>query len=170
MKLSWVSGLLTALMMIPAAVWIANQPAGAQAPESSMSAANDTGMISVPSRYSVKLTSDRLEQEIRSKGLKFLGRIDNKANAESIRLALRPNTLLLFADLKLDTQLLHQNQTLGLDLPFRFLVWETGDNAVYITWNNPYYLAQRHGLHPNMEQLSRISQTMVQLAKKAGGS
>lgn len=142
-------------------------PARAQTSDVSISAPGDLGIISVPSRHSVKVTSDRLEQDMRARGLKLFGRIDHKANAESARLALRPTTLILFEDLRLATQLLHQNQTLGLDLPLKFLVWETGDHEVYITWNNPYYLAQRHGLSPHLEALSQLSQTMVQLAKKA---
>lgn len=142
-------------------------PASAQTSDVSISASGDVGMISVPSRHSVKITSDRLEQEMRARGFKLFGRIDHKANAEAARLALRPTTLILFEDLRLATQLLHQNQTLGLDLPLKFLIWETGDHEVYITWNNPYYLAQRHGLSPHLEALSQLSQTMVQLAKKA---
>lgn len=158
---------LTALTLLPGL--LSPLPAQAQTSDVSISAPGDVGIISVQSRYSVKTTSDRLEQEIRARGMKLFGRVDHKANADAARLALRPTTLLLFEDLRLSTHLLHQNQTLGLDLPLKFLVWETGDHAVYISWNNPYYLAQRHGLTPKLDILSQLSQTLVQLAKKAAG-
>lgn len=64
---------------------------------------------------------------------------------------------------------MHQNQTIALDLPLRFLVWESSDNRVYISWNNLYWLAQRHGIPPNFELLSTLSQNLLKLAQKAAG-
>lgn len=157
-----VSGILlcASLLALPAA------PALAQTGPS-LNAPDDVGMISIQSKHAVRATADRLEQAIRDKGLRFYGRIDHRAHAEAAKLALRPATLLLWGDPRNDTLLLHQNLTLGLDLPLKYLVWESEDGLVFISWNNPYYLAQRHGLAPNTALLSQLSQTLVQLAKKA---
>lgn len=131
---------------------------------------NKTGIVSVQSQFSAAKTADRLALALEAKGMKVFSRIDHQASAESVKLALRPTTLLIFGNPTVGTQLMHQNQTLGLDLPLKFLIWQAADHTVYISWNNPYYLAQRHGLNPNLELLSRLSQNLVSLAKSAAGS
>ncbi|PKL77110.1 MAG: hypothetical protein CVV27_06810 [Candidatus Melainabacteria bacterium HGW-Melainabacteria-1] len=133
----------------------------------SLSAPGDVGIISLQSKHAVRITADRLEQGLRDKGLKLFARIDHTAQAEAVKLALRPTQLLIFGDPRSGTLLMHQNQTLGLDLPLKYLVWESTDHKVYISWNNPYYLAQRHGIPANMELLTKLSQNLFQLAKKA---
>lgn len=136
-------------------------------PQSSLSAPGDLGIISIQSSHSVKVTADRLEQQLRAKGFKLYQRLDYQTQADSVKLALRPSILLIFADPKTDTLLMHENETLGLDLPHKFLIWQTADQAVFISWNNSYYLAQRHGLPLNFAPLSSLSQHLVQMAKKA---
>lgn len=130
---------------------------------------NDQGMISIASKHSVRTTVTRLEQAAQAAGLTVFARIDHQANAEKAKLALRPSVLLLVGDPRAGTLLMHQNQTIALDLPLRFLVWESSDNRVYISWNNLYWLAQRHGIPPNFELLSTLSQNLLKLAQKAAG-
>ena len=135
--------------------------------ESSIGSPDDVGIISIQSSFSVKITAERLEQALRSKGLKFFGKIDHAAQAAEVKLALRPSILLLFGDPKMGTLLMHENETFGLDLPMKYLVWETADHSVFISWNNPYFLARRHGVPQNLDKLSTLSQMLVQTAKKA---
>lgn len=137
-------------------------------PPSELKQENDVGMISIPSAYSVLQTSDRLVSLLNQKKIRVFARIDHQAQAQSVKLALRPTTLLLFGNPQVGTQLMHQNQTLGLDLPLKFLIWQAPDQQVYISWNNPYYLAKRHGLPANLELLSTLSQSLYALAKTAG--
>ncbi|PIQ25579.1 hypothetical protein COW36_21285 [bacterium (Candidatus Blackallbacteria) CG17_big_fil_post_rev_8_21_14_2_50_48_46] len=126
------------------------------------------GMISMPSHHSVAVTVDRLERLIREKGLSFFGKIDHRANAERIKLSLRPTVLVLFGNPQAGTLLMHQEQSFGLDLPLKYLVWQTSDGKVYITWNNPYFLAKRHGVDAGHELLSKSSQLLTSLAQQAG--
>lgn len=149
-------------------------PAQAQIPPSLKrqpvitSSSEDTrGMISMASHHSVNDTAHRLEQLIREKGLSLFGKIDHRSYAERSHLSLRPTVLVLFGDALSNTQLLHQEQMLGLDLPFKFLIWQAPDNKVYVTWNNPYFLARRHGLPQELELLARISQLQSNLAQQA---
>lgn len=154
------------LLFSPAAAFA--QPARSQNPTLSSSREDTLGMVSLPSKHSVQVTTDRLERLIREKGLSFFGKIDHRANAEKAKLSLRPTTLVLFGNPHSGTLLMHQNQTMGLDLPLKYLVWQTSDQEVYITWNNPYYLARRHGLPQDLELLSRTSQLLTALAQQAG--
>jgi uncharacterized protein (DUF302 family) len=157
-------------LTVPFAVLAHGLPAlGQSQPDSepSVSAPGDVGIISIQSSHSVHVTSDRLQHLIQAQGMKLYAAIDHEAVAGSAKLALRPTMLLVFADPRTNTLLLHQEQALGLDLPMKFLVWEAQDHAVYISWNNPYYLARRYGIALNLDLLSQLSQTLVQLAKKA---
>lgn len=148
--------------------FLVSTPALAQySSESSIGSPDDVGIISIQSSFSVKITAERLEQALRSKGLKVFGKIDHAAQAAEVKLALRPTVLLLFGDPKMGTLLMHENETFGLDLPMKYLIWETADHSVFISWNNPYFLARRHGVPQNLDKLSTLSQLLVQTAKKA---
>jgi uncharacterized protein (DUF302 family) len=37
-------------------------------------------------------------------------------------------------------------QTAGIDLPLKALVWEDEDGKVWLGYNDPQYLAERHGV------------------------
>lgn len=155
--------LLNTAMGLPAAQ---AQPNLDPAPQISKS--DDAGMISIASRFSTKLTSERLIAGLQKKNWQIYAKIDHQAQAQQAGLALRPTLLLLVGQPLSNTLLLHQNQTLALDLPLKYLVWEASDHQVYISWNNTYYLAQRHGLPQNFDLLSQLSQQLFQLAKAAG--
>lgn len=127
----------------------------------------DTGMISIASKFSVKTTSARLVDILRREKLTVFADIDHQANANSVKLALRPTRLILFGNPQSGTQLMHENQTIGLDLPLKYLVWESIDHQVYISWNNPYYLAKRHGIPPQLELLSKMSSSLYNLAERS---
>lgn len=165
---AFVCALLAGIMGQPALA----QPAGPEnfktEPELS-DPGEQTGMVSIRSSFSALKTTDRLALAIEARGMKVFSRIDHQAGAASAKLSLRPTTLLIFGSPVLGTQLMHQNQTIGLDLPLKFLVWQAGDGGVYISWNNPYYLAQRHGIPKNFALLSKMSQNLTELAKTAAG-
>ncbi len=130
----------------------------------------DTGMISLPSPFSVKTTSARLLSILQKEKFRVFADIDHQGNANSVKLALRPTRLIIFGNPNVGTQLMHENQTLGIDLPMKFLVWEAIDHRVYISWNNPYYLAKRHGISPKLTLLSKISKKLYEIAEAASHS
>lgn len=156
--------LLGFLVMVVAAV-----PAWSQAPASSTigAAEDDSGLVAIPSKHSVVITTDRLVHGINNQGLYLFARIDHRAGAEKVKLAMRPTELLIFGAPKQGTLLMHQNQMFGLDLPLKFLVWETSSGEVFIAWNNPYYLAKRYGIPENFEPLAQMGQSLSKLATAA---
>ena len=159
-------------LLILACLLLATAPAQAEKSlllntQVQLSQPDDVGIISIQSPYSVRTTSERLTRMIEAKGIKIIARIDHQANAQSVKLALRPEQLIIFGDPKIGTLLMHENQTIGLDLPMKYLIWEALDHQVYISWNNPYYLAQRHGIPSNFSLLSKISQSLLGFAKDA---
>ena len=103
------------------------------------------GLTTIASDYGPKETMDRLEAEIKAKGMTVFARIDHAAGAAQAALSLRP-TEVLFGNAKAGTPLMQSNQTIGIDLPLKALVWQDADGKVWLSYNEPSWLAKRHGL------------------------
>jgi uncharacterized protein (DUF302 family) len=88
------------------------------------------GLTTIPSAYGAKETADRLEAEIRAKGMAVFARIDHAAGAAQAGLALQPTELLIFGNAKAGTPLMESNQTIGIDLPLKALVWQDASGKV----------------------------------------
>jgi uncharacterized protein (DUF302 family) len=103
-------------------------------------------LVSRPSPYAVAETLDRLEQVLKTKGVKVFARIDHAAEAQAAGLRLAPMQLLIFGNPKVGTPLMQAAPTLGMDLPMKALAWQDGTGQVRIGWNDPAYLVERHEL------------------------
>jgi len=104
------------------------------------------GLTAIASTYGPKETMDRLEAEIKAKGLTVFARIDHAAGAAQAGLSLRPTEVLIFGKAKAGTPLMQANQTIGIDLPLKALIWQDADGKVWLSYNEPSWLATRHGL------------------------
>lgn len=107
-----------------------------------------TGLVTVSSLHSFPETLERLTQAIGQGGAEIFARIDHAANAQAAGLALRPTTVLVFGAGKAGTPLMQAEQSLGLDLPLRALVYEDARGRVWVAYNCPDWIAERHGLDP----------------------
>jgi len=110
----------------------------------------DNGLITLPSAHDVPTTIARLTAALEAKGVTVFARIDHAAGAQSAGLTLRPTTLVIFGNPAAGTPLMQAAQTGGIDLPLKALVWQGEDGAVRLTYNDPLWVAARHGLgvHP----------------------
>ncbi len=108
--------------------------------------ANQTGLIQVPSRYSVDETLQRLQSVFAEKGLHVFAVIDHSGEAEKVGLKMRPTKVLIFGSPKGGTPLMVTAPSLAIDLPLKALIAEGADGAVSVTYNSPEYLQQRHGV------------------------
>jgi len=104
------------------------------------------GTTDLPSSRSVEGTIDRLEELLRSKGIKIFARIDQAAAAREVGLSMRPTELLIFGDPRTGTPLMNQYPSLAIDLPLKAVAWESEDSKVYLTFNTADYLIARHHL------------------------
>ena len=111
-----------------------------------MSALPDNGMIHLASRYGALETSKRLEELVLARGLSILARIDHTGDAAKVGLTMQPARLLIFGNPKAGTPLMVAAPTLALDLPLKALVWEDGEGKVWLSYNSPEYLKQRHSV------------------------
>jgi uncharacterized protein (DUF302 family) len=104
------------------------------------------GLTTVPSGFGPKETMDRLEAEVKAKGMSVFARIDHAAGAAEVGLALAPTELLIFGNARGGTPLMQASQTIGIDLPLKVLVWQDGAGKTWLSYNEPAWLAQRHGI------------------------
>jgi uncharacterized protein (DUF302 family) len=108
--------------------------------------ANEKGLIQVPSRYSVEETLQRLQSTFAAKGLQVFALIDHSGEAAKAGLKMRPTKLVVFGSPKGGTPLMVAAPSLAIDLPMKALVAEDENGKVWLTYNSPAYLKQRHGV------------------------
>jgi uncharacterized protein (DUF302 family) len=106
--------------------------------------ANENGLIQVISHYTVAETLERLRGALESKGLKIFAVIDHSGEAEKAGLKMRPTKVLIFGSPKGGTPLMVAAPTLAIDLPLKVLVAEDAEGRVWVTYNDPEYLKERH--------------------------
>jgi uncharacterized protein (DUF302 family) len=130
-----------------------------------MTSTPDNGIISKRSNHSVEQTVDRLNAALQSKGVTLFALIDHSGEAQKAGLQMPPTKLLIFGSPKAGTPLMLAAPSIAIDLPLKILVWEDGQGKVWISYNSPAYLQQRHGVP--QELLQNIS-AVETLAAKAG--
>lgn len=128
---------------------------------------NGNGMISKKSAHSVKETLDRLEAVLKKKGIGVALRWDHSAKGKSVGIPLRPTELLMFGNPKLGTHMFTSNQTAGIDLPLKALAWEDEKGQVWLTYNDPAYIAKRHHIKDRAEILKKMSGALDKLSTAA---
>jgi len=115
------------------------------------------GLTTIPSSVGAKETTDRLEKEIRAHGMEVFARIDHAAGAAKVGLTLRPTELIIFGNARGGTPLMQSVQTVGIDLPLKVLVWEDASAKTFISYNEPSWIAQRHGIADAEPVVSKMS-------------
>src|SRR5438105_10164545 len=129
------------------------------------------GLTTIPSSFGPKETMDRLEAEVRAKGMTVFARIDHAAGAAAVGLSLRPTALLIFGNAKAGTPLMQSMQTIGIDLPLKALVWQDASGSTWLSYNDPSWLAKRHGLGHEVEAtIGAMAAALNAIARTATGS
>jgi uncharacterized protein (DUF302 family) len=117
-----------------------------------MSMSSIPGYISKLSPHSVPETIQRLSALLKSKGVAIFALIDHSGEAEKAGLKMRPTQLLIFGNPKGGTPLMLAAPSTAIDLPLKALVWEDADGKVWLSYNSPDYLQQRHGFPTDLEK------------------
>jgi uncharacterized protein (DUF302 family) len=127
------------------------------------------GLITIESAYGPKDTMDRLEAAVKAKGLNVFARIDHAAGAAEVGLQLRPTALLIFGNAKGGTPLMQAAQTIGIDLPLIALVWQDAAGKTWLSYNDPDWIAKRHGAggHEVDTTVDALTGVLSSLAKAA---
>jgi uncharacterized protein (DUF302 family) len=125
----------------------------------------DNGLVHLASPYSVMETLARLEKIVLGKGLAILARIDHSGDAAKAGLEMQPAHLLIFGNAKAGTPVMIAAPTAAIDLPLKALVWQESDGAIWLSYNSPAWLQERHhipdGLLKNIAGIAAICEEAV---------
>ena len=127
----------------------------------------DNGLVSVKSSHVVKLTADRLEKNLAMKGMTVFARINHAEGAQKVGKQLRPTELIIFGNPKVGAPLMQCGQSIAIDLPQKALVWEDEGGQVWLSYNDPRYLAKRHDIKGCEEVIKKIENALGNFAKMA---
>src|SRR5438309_7026333 len=110
------------------------------------------GFISKLSNHSVEQTVEKLKNILQSKGVALFALIDHSGEAEKVGMKMRPTKLLIFGSPKAGTPLMLTAPSIAIDLPLKILVWHDGEGRVWVSYNSPDYLRERHGFPAELLQ------------------
>jgi uncharacterized protein (DUF302 family) len=130
-----------------------------------MATATNNGIVNKPSKHSVEQTVEALSSILKSKGVAVFALIDHSGEAKKVGLKMRPTKLLIFGNPKAGTPLMLASPSSAIDLPLKMLVWEDAQGKVWVSYNSPEYLRERHGLPQELMQNIAVVET---LATRAG--
>lgn len=125
------------------------------------------GLVSVKSPHSVKVTADRFEAAAKARGLNVFLRVDHAAGAKKIGKELRPTELLVFGNPQGGTPLMECAQSAGIDLPLKMLAWQDAAGHVWLSYNDPRYLAKRHKAGECAPVVQNLTMALMGLAQEA---
>jgi uncharacterized protein (DUF302 family) len=125
------------------------------------------GLVTKRSQYSVAETIDRLERAAKDRDLVVVARVDHAGAAQKAGLTLRPTQLLIFGRPRAGTPLMQSSQTAGIDLPLKALAWEDATGQVWVAYNDPAWLALRHGVKDRAEIVKAMTTVLEALTDAA---
>jgi uncharacterized protein (DUF302 family) len=111
-----------------------------------MTAATNKGIIDKPSNHSVEETVDRLKNILQTKGVTLFALVDHSGEAEKVGMKMPPTKLLIFGNPRAGTPLMLASPSSAIDLPLKILIREDVQGKVWVSYNSPDYLQERHGL------------------------
>src|ERR1700720_2833164 len=130
-----------------------------------MTLSKEKGIIDTPSNHTVDQTVERLKGILDAKGVTLFALIDHSGEAEKVGMSMPPTKLLIFGSPKAGTPLMLAAPSIAIDLPLKILVREDANGKVWISYNSPEYLKERHGVPQELLQNIAVVET---LATKAG--
>lgn len=133
-------------------------------------AGHSDGLITKKSKYSVSQTLDKLEAVLKKKGISVAVRWKHDEKANGVGIPLRPTELLIFGNPKIGSHMFTSNQTAGIDLPLKALAWEDKDGNVFLSYNDPAYIAKRHHINDRTKTLKKMSGALNKLSNVATGN
>jgi uncharacterized protein (DUF302 family) len=115
-------------------------------PPGNMSPSKENGLIHISSRYPMEEAAQRLELLLQAQGIKIFCTVDHSGEAAKAGLKMRPTQVVIFGNPKGGTAVMLAAPTAAIDLPLKALIWEDGEGKVWLSYNSPEYLKQRHGI------------------------
>lgn len=125
----------------------------------------DSGIISKPTNHSVDEAVASLKDMLQAKGITLFALVDHSGEAGRAGMKMKPTKLLIFGSPQAGTPLMLAAPSSAIDLPLKVLVWEDAEGKVWLSYNSPEYLQQRHGIPKDL--LPNIAAVETLAAKAA---
>ena len=167
-RVVFLVGAVLALLVGCGSIDDEDRPPAASGPETARPDTAGAGLVVMNSPHSIDTTVARLERALEAAGpISIMARIDHAANAETADRSLRPTRLFVFGNPDLGTPLMAASPTTAIDLPQKMLVLADSTGQVRLAYNDPEYLADRHGISGRDDELQTISEALRTLARRA---
>jgi len=155
-----------ALVGLAMAIYLVSVPSSirsqfANKKESSVTSNRDRGIIDTPSNHSVDETVEKLKGILQAKGITLFALVDHSGEAEKVGMKMPPTKLLIFGNPKAGTPVMLAAPSSAIDLPLKILIWEDAGRKVWVTYNSPVYLQERHSLPAELLQNIGVVETLA---------
>jgi uncharacterized protein (DUF302 family) len=124
------------------------------------------GIIDKPGNHSVDETAEKLQAILRAKGIALFALVDHSGEAAKVGMKMRPTKLAIFGNPKAGTPLMQASPSIAIDLPLKILIWEDAAGKVWVSYNSPTYLRERHHLPEELERNIAVVETLAAEAAK----
>ena len=126
------------------------------------------GLTTIKSHFGPTDTMNRLEAEVKARGMTVFAHIPHTKGAAAVGIPLAPNDLLIFGNAKVGTPLMQSAPTIGIDLPLKVLVWQDAEGVTWVSYNDPAWLTHRHGLDDSTKAtVNALTAALNAIATKA---
>lgn len=125
------------------------------------------GLIVKDSPYTATETIDRLAKLLKDKGITVAARWSHHEKARAVDIEVRPTELLIFGNPEVGSHFFTSAQTAGIDLPMKALAWQDADGHVWLGYNDPAYVAERHGIDDRGEIQKKMTRALDELTDAA---
>jgi len=119
------------------------------------------GIVTKPSNHPVDETVAKLKTLLQTKGIELFVLVDHSGEAAKVGLKMPNTKLLIFGNPKGGTPLMLASPSIAIDLPLKILVAEDAQGKVWISYNSPEYLKERHGLPQDLVQNIAVVETLA---------
>jgi len=130
-------------------------------------AGSNQTMTNIKSTHSVGDTLNKLEEILVAKGMNVFARIDHAAAATKAGMELRPTELIIFGNPEIGTKLMNSSQSIAIDLPLKMLGWQDADGTVWLSYNNPEFLKNRHATEGCDQIFEKVAGALSNFAEAA---
>jgi uncharacterized protein (DUF302 family) len=124
-------------------------------------ALTDNGIVNKPSNHSVDETLRKLQDLLETKRIAIFALVDHSGEAKKVGMQMPNTKLLIFGNPKGGTPLMLATPSIAIDLPLKILIWEDEQGQSWVSYNDPQYLAERHGLPQNLVQNIAFVETLA---------
>jgi len=129
-----------------------------------MASMSGNGIVHVPSHHSVDETVEKLRSILAAKGVTLFALVDHSGEAEKVGMKMQPTKLLIFGSPKAGTPVMLATPTIAIDLPLKILVWQDEGGKVWVSYNSPDYLRERHGVPADLVQNIAVVEALAKAA------